>query len=380
MRVLHYFVLFFLIVGCQQKIEKSAAITKNTNSIHHAKGFSIASTSSGITIIKISHPWPDAKTSFKYALIPKLKRDNITLDSKEYDAVIYTPLERLVVTSTTHLPAIELLGVLDKLKGFPTTDHISSKKARALVKNGTIKDLGNVASINTELTLAVKPEVLIAFGVNGQNKAYNTLQAANIPIVYNGDWAESTPLGKAEWIKFFAPFFQKEKKADSIFSVIENSYKITRKLAKTAVKIPTVLSGAMHKDIWYLPGGNSWAAAFLKDANAYYLWRERQNTGSLALSWEHVLKKGRNAEFWIAPAQFTSYTGLEAASDHYKQFTPFKNKKIYTFSKTVGATGSMLYYELASQRPDIVLKDLVHILHPNVLPNYKPFFFKPLDL
>ncbi len=150
-------------------------------------------------------------------------------------------------------------------------------------------------------------------------------------------------------------------------------------MAKKASHRPTVLSGALYKDVWYLPGGKSWAATFLEDSNAQYLWEDTEVTGSLSLSIENILEKGKTAEYWVSPSQYTSYKELEEANQHYLQFDAFQKKKMYTFAKTMGDTGGLLYYELAPQRPDLVLEDLVYIFHPELLPDHEPFFFKPLD-
>jgi len=368
-------------LNCKQEKKGTLPIENTTeeNTISHAKGFTIENSNSGLTIIKINSPWPNAKAEFTYALIPKDKMAAMTLNKDEYDAIVAVPVERLVVTSTTHIPALETLGVLDRLVGFPDTEYISSKEARKRIDEGNIKELGNNESINTEMVIELNPEVVVGFGIGNQNSAYETIQRSNISVVYNGDWTEETPLGKAEWIKFFAPFFQMEKKADSIFSNIEKNYKEVKTLAQSATDQPTVLSGALYKDVWYLPGGNSWAATFLEDANTQYLWQETEATGSLSLNIENVLEKGKNAEYWISPSQYISYKDLEEADRHYLQFDAFQKKKTYTFAKTVGDTGGLLYYELAPQRPDLVLKDLVYIFHQELLPNHELFFFKPLD-
>ncbi|MDO1511332.1 ABC transporter substrate-binding protein [Maribacter confluentis] len=373
------YVLF--LCGCKQQKTESPPLESAVENvaISHANGFTIEKQVSGITIIKILAPWPNAEASFTYALIPKEKQAFISLDKNQYDAIISVPIDNIVVTSTTHIPALEALGVLDKLVGFSDTKYVSSKAARKRIDAGQIKELGINESLNTEAVLALKPDLVVGFAVSGSNSAYETLQRSQIPVIYNGDWVEETPLGKAEWIKFFAPFFNKESEANVIFAEIEKSYLVAKKLAKTAHTTPTVLSGAMYKDVWYLPGGKSWAANFLKDANANYLWKETPDSGSLSLSWENVLLEAKTAEYWIGPAQFKSYTEMESSSAHYVQFDAFKNKKVYTFANTVGETGGNLYYELAPQRPDIVLKDLIHILHPGLLPEHEPFFFKPLN-
>src|SRR5690606_34033222 len=102
-------------------------------------------------------------------------------------------------------------------------------------------------------------------------------------------------------------------------------------------------------------------------------------TGSLSLSLESVLEKGSGAEYWISPSQYTGYSEMGEANRHYSQFSAFKNRNIYSYAGTKGPTGGMLYFELAPSRPDLVLRDLLHIFHPELLPNHTAVFFKPLD-
>jgi iron complex transport system substrate-binding protein len=299
----------------------------------------------------------------------------ITIDSTFYDAVIPVPVENLVVTSTTHIPALEALDVGDRLSGFPGTDYISSAYTRARVSEGKVEDLGNNEMMNTEITLRLKPDVVIGFSISSENKTYETLKRSGIPVVYNGDWTEQTPLGKAEWVKFFAPFFGMEEKAEILFDSIALAYQQAKDLAKKATRVPTVMSGALYKDVWYAPGGNSWAARFIEDANAQYLWQETEESGSLSLSLESVLAKATNADYWVSPSQFTSYKELEKANSHYLQFNPLKRKKVYTYAQSKGETGGLIFFELGPNRPDLILKDLIHIFHPEVLPEHQLLLF-----
>lgn len=381
MRIILAISLVLCFISCKHGKKNPLHITKKSETIdiEYAKGFTLEKLESGVTVINITSPWPNAKTGFKYALVPKEKMASITLDKGEFDAIIAVPINNLVTTSTTHIPTLEVLGEIDKLIGFPDTQYISSEETRKRIDGGYIKELGNNESINTEMVIELQPEVVVGFSINSQNKAYETLQRSDIAVVYNGDWTEETPLGKAEWIKFFAPFFQKEQIADSIFKEIADAYNKAKSLAKKAKHKPTVLSGALYKDVWYLPGGNSWAAKFLEDANTDYPWSDSEQTGSLNMSIESVLAQGQHTDFWISPSQFTSFQEMEDANIHYLQFDAFKNKNMYTFANTKGKTGGLLYYELAPNRPDLVLKDLVHIFHPELLPEHELFFFKPLN-
>lgn len=371
--------LTIFIVGCQEK-KKPISVKQNVvpNQIQYATGFNIKSEGI-ITVIEVSSPWPGSKSTFTYALVPKDRLASITLPRDAYDAIVATPVNQMIITSTTHIAALEALGELDAIVGFPNTDLISSVAARVRIQKGQIEELGTNENINTEITLALKPEVLIGFGINDTNKAYETLHKSGIPIVYNGDWTEGTPLGKAEWIKFFAPFFNKESLADEVFEGIEANYKKAKKLAQNAIEKPTVLTGGLYKDVWYVAGGKSWMAQFLEDANANYLWQETPNTGSIGLSLEAVLEKGVQADYWFNPSLHGSYEELLQANSHYRQFKAFEQKTVFSNAINKGETGGLLFYELAPQRPDLVLKDLISILHPKLLPEHQPHFFMPLN-
>ena len=135
----------------------------------------------------------------------------------------------------------------------------------------------------------------------------------------------------------------------------------------------------MYKDVWYLPQGDSWAAQFIADANGKYLWSDTEGTGSISANLEAVLDKGQDADYWIGPGQFTSLKQLQEAHSVYAQFDAFQQQKVFSFTNKKGPNGGVLYYELAPNRPDIVLKDIIKILHPNLLPDHNLYFFSTLE-
>lgn len=375
---LFQFLLLFLFLSCKNdgRNEKTAFFTnEKVIPVEYASGFSITDYGN-FKIITVENPWPEAEKSFKYLLAEKGAKipENLQFDQK-----VNIPVGKMVVTSTTHISSLEILGELKALIGFPGLNYISSEKARKLISEEKIKELGKNEAINTEILLNLKPDVVIGFAVDGSNKTLTTIQKSGIPVVYNSDWTENSPLGKAEWIKFFGAFFNKTKEAAEFFKQVETDYLGAKKLVENSTFSPTVLAGSMYKDQWFLPAGNSWHARFFKDANVNYLFSQTSGTGSITLSFESVLAKAKNADFWIGPAQFQSYREMLAASNHYAQFTAFQDQNIYTFSSEKGATGGVIFYELAPNRPDLVLKDLISIFHPELSPiNYEPTFYKPL--
>ena len=370
------FLLFNSFFGCNQKdtiLNKKIEASKN--SIRYAKGLEIY-TYKGYSIVKITNPWPEAKENFTYILQEK---NGIIPDSLRQFTVFPIPLNSIVVTSTTHIPALELLGVENTLIGFPNTDYISSVKTRKLIDAGKIREVGTNESLNTEVLIDMKPDLIVSFGLNNSNPTLDNLQKSGLKVMLNGDWTEQSPLGKAEWIKFFGTLYGLDSKANTIFSEIEEAYNFTLTLAKKSTTKPTVLSGAMYQEQWYIPQGESWASLFLKDAQSNYLWANTKGTGSFAVPFETILEKAQNAEFWIAPGNFSSLKQMSESNPHYSQFTSFKNKKVYSYGVNKGAKGGILYFELSPTRPDLVLKDLIKILHPELLPNHKLFFFQKLE-
>ncbi|WP_299123674.1 ABC transporter substrate-binding protein [uncultured Winogradskyella sp.] len=376
-----FFTISILFINCKEGpdyVREIPPLIEKTNTLKYAKGFTI-NDNGNYKVLTILNPWPEAHKDYKYLIASRELLSKMTFPKDLYDGVITNDIKKIVVTSTTHIPALELLGVEQTLVGFPGTDYISSEKTRKRINDGEVRELGKNEGINTEVLLELNPDVVIGFGVDGVNKTFETIKKARIPVIYNGDWVESSALAKAEWIKFFGILFNKEKEADSIFNTIEKEYLSAKDIAKQAKNHPTVLSGAMHKDVWYLPNGSSAEAQFLKDANVDYLWSKTTGNGSLALSFEVVLDKAKDADLWLSPSYYSSFEQLKDVNSLYTNFEAFKNKNIYTFSNTTGETGGVLYYELGTARPDLVLKDLIKICHPELLKDYSPYFFKRLN-
>lgn len=368
-------VLVFFLFGCK-KDETNFTISSpdKGNAIQYAKGLAI-SKYKGFSIIKISNPWPEAKKNYTYILKEK---NGIIPDSLRQFTTINVPIKKIVVTSTTHIPSLEMLGVENTLIGFPNTNYISSKKIRKLIDAGKVRELGPNQSLNTEVLIDCAPDAIVGYGIDDTNPTLENLQKSGLKVILNGDWNEQSPLGKAEWIKFFGALYGLESKANLLFQRIEKEYNATLALAKKATTKPTVMSGAIYENHWFLPQGNSWGAVFIQQTSGDYLWKESKGTGSLSLPFEVVLEKAKNADFWIGPGQFTTLKEMLESNPHYIQFDAFKNKKVYSFSTKKGKTGGVIYFELAPNRPDLVLKDMLKILHPELLPNYKLYFFEQL--
>ncbi len=370
--------IFFLLtfVGCKKNEKITTEKNVNTeNTIKYASGLAIYEYD-GYSVVKVTNPWPDASKDFTYVLKEK---NAVVPDSLQNHISIQVPLQSIVVTSTTNVPFLEMLGVENKLVGFPHTDYISSEKTRALIDKGLVKNVGQNEKLNMEQLIDLAPELIVTFGVDNNNPMLQNLEKSGLKVMIQGDWMEQSPLGKAEWIKLYAALFGKQKEAEKLFNSIVKDYNQALESVKNSKAETTVLYGSMYQDQWYVAKGNSWVAQFLRDAKADYLWKDVEGTGSLGLSFENILDKAKNAGCWIAAGPYKTLSELEESNPHYSQFDAFKKKNVYTFEAKVGATGGTVYYELAPSRPDLVLKDFVKIFHPELVPDYTFTFAQKLN-
>lgn len=374
-----FFFALLLFIGCKSDTKEEMIPENKTtrkSDIQYATTFDVQHFD-GYKEVYIHDLWPNSQTTLRYLLIEDDEKAPQRIEV--YDAVVNVPIKEIVVTSTTHIPSLDMLNETETLVGFPDLDFISSESARARIDAGKVIGIGKNEDINVERLLELSPDVVIGFAVDGLDPKLRTITRAGIPVLYNSDWVETTPLGKAEWIKFFGALYGKYELATELFEQVEQDYLEIKELAKQATNKPTVLSGAMYKDIWFIPQGESWAAQFIADAQGEYLWKDTKGTGSVSLGMEKVLEKAHHADIWLNPSAFISKSELVKANKVYAEFDAYKTDNIYSYVPKTGPTGGVVYFELGPNRPDIILKDMVHIFHPALLPDYTPYFYTKLD-
>ncbi|HNP07275.1 MAG TPA: ABC transporter substrate-binding protein [Cyclobacteriaceae bacterium] len=344
-------------------------------STEFAKGFTVKKlgVSTEVTLLE---PYPNSTKSIKYLLVPKTEK--IPTHAADV-AVIRTPIESIVCTSTSHIALLDHLNALDLLVGFPSTDLISSSKARQRIDSGYVTDLGIDNAMNIESLVGLQPDLVMGYSIAGDMSKLDKIKSFGIPVVINAEYLENHPLGRAEWIKYMALFLGKEREADSIFTAIKNEYLNYQRIVENVKTKPTVISGILYGDTWFLPGGQNYGAKIFKDAGYHYLWDDDTSNGFLKLSFETVLSRGKDADYWIGVGNFKSRAEMKSSEGRYSLFQAFQRSSIYTYDARVGVTGGSEYLELGYSRPDIILKDLIKIAHPELLPGYELYFHKKLN-
>lgn len=380
--------LFFLLwafcpafISCQsdrtaeeQTPVAAASARWDSTTLLHAKAFSLEY-KAGYKLMRVNQPYPGATRPYTYLLLP---HGQAIPEGVKAEAVVRIPVQRIISLSTTHLPALDMLQQSDKLAGFPQTNLITSPVQRRRIARGELTDLGSSQGLSAEQIISLQPDLIMAYGMGPEDGTLQVLDRTGVPVLLNADFLETDPLGRAEWIKFTAALLNKEKAADSVFQQIKQRYDSLKSLTAKVKQRPAVFSGIVYGDTWYMPGGKSWAAQFLADAGAHYLWEDSDNAGSLPLSFEAVFARAHQAPYWINVADMSSLSALAAADSRYKRFRAWQEGRVYTFTNKVNATGGNEYLELGYARPDMVLADLIRILHPDLLPDHAFYFYQKL--
>ncbi|MBL3655068.1 ABC transporter substrate-binding protein [Fulvivirga sediminis] len=376
----YIFTITCLLFSCSQKQEtdessQSKSSTQESVALEDAVNFSITRQGK-VTHIEVKQPYQGASTPARYLLVPK---EESVPEHSEETVVVRTPVSRVVCTATVHLPSLEMLGVQNTLKGFPSTKFISSEALTQRVESGEIKELGMDSKINMETLTEVDPEVVFGYTMNGNSQDLEQISRLGIPVVLQAAYLEETPLGRAEWIKFIGEFFNKADLAQKKYSEIKQQYLAVKEQVKGLSDKPTAFTGVVYNDVWYMSGGNSWAARFFDEAGIDYLWKEDKSTGSLSLAFEAVYDKAAEADLWVGAGQYKSLAELTQANPRYSEFEAFKNNEVYAYIKRINKNGGNDYFETGAARPDLILSDLVKIAHPELLPEYETFFYKKLN-
>jgi len=238
--------------------------------------------------------------------------------------------------------------------------------------------LGDAFNLNVEQTMMLRPQALMTSGFNQNDPNITRISRAGIPVIFNNEWMENTLLGRAEWIRFVGAFFGKEAEADSIFSFIAENYHAIKKLATQVESHPTVMSGSNFRGTWYMPGGNSFMSRLFADAGASYFYADNTSSGSLPLSVETVIMNFSQTDFWL-DSRFNSIAELLRADPHHALFRPVQIGAVYNFNRRTLPTGANDFWESGVARPDLVLADVIAILHPHILPGHELVYAKRLE-
>jgi len=338
----------------------------------YAQGFAIKYFADYKEVVVYS-PWVKGTEYARYYLVK-----DASVKTPAGGTKIQVPLQTLAVTSVTHFEFLSLLGELQTVNAVCSPKIIYNKEINKRIGEKKIVDLGDAFNINVEKTLQLKPGALMMSGYNQNDPYALRILQAGIPVIFNNEWMETSLLARAEWIKFVAVFYDKEKLADSIFAGIDKRYNEVKSKALAVKNKPNIMEGSNFRGTWYMPSGRNFMGKLFADAGANYFYVNDTTAGSLPLNVETVLKNFSQTDFWLN-CNFKSIKELVNADSKHGLFRPVKLKQVYNFNKRLLPSTANDFWESAVARPDLLLSDVIAILHPELLPGYELVYAEKLQ-
>jgi iron complex transport system substrate-binding protein len=365
--------------GCISRDNKTVEITSDSqNEILKAERFTLAR-KDGYTLLNIINPWQGATgLNQTYFLVKRGEKIPSGLDSS---AVIFVPLKKIICMSTTHAAMISSLGEESSVRGMSGTGLLYDKTLIQNAKKGLIADVGYEANLNKELILKISPDVIMIYGIGGESAGYmGKVKELGVTVIFNADYLETDPLGKAEWIKVLGALYCKDEMADSIYCAeAENYDNLKTSIARKIRNRPKVLLGLPFKDTWYISPGNSFISKLINDAGGEYLWQDSKSAVSMPVGIENVYLRALKADFWINIGNAKSKNDISAIDPRLNELPCFKQGNLYNNINRVNPEGGNDYWESGSVCPHLILKDIASIIHPEIFSVNELFYYKKLN-
>jgi len=339
--------------------------------ITYAQGFRVNYFADYKEVIVYS-PWEKGSVYARYFLV---KDKNTT--TPENGTKILMPLQTLAATSVTHFEFLKLLNELQTVNAVCSPNIIYNAEIQKRIGEGKIISLGDAFNINVEKTLQLNPEAVMMSGYNQNDPYAQRVSQAGIPVLFNNEWMETSLLARAEWIKFVAAFYDKETVADSIFQQIDTRYNDIKTKAANVSRKPRIMAGSNFRGTWYMPSGRNFMGKLFADAGADYFYSNDTTAGSIPLNVETVLKNFAETDIWLN-CNFKSIDDLIKADSKHALFHPVKTGQVYNFNKRLLPSTANDFWESAVARPDLLLSDVISILHPELLPGYQTVYAEKL--
>ncbi len=369
--------LVFLQLSCRDNSEKSHQPGYVNPRVTHSTGFT-AEENDGYHLLKVYNPWQGARdVIFSYILAD---HDMHLPESLPEGTLIRTPVRSVICLSTTHIAMLDFIDETVRIEAVSGRDYIFNPDIRNRIENGEIPDIGYEMNLDYERILDLNPDIILAYGVGAEANAWlNRLNSLGMKVVITGEYLEGSPLAQAEWIKFIAHFFQKQDLAAEKFNEVENDYHKLVDLAANVEKVPMIMSGLPWRDSWFVPGGRSHFATLTGDAGGKYLWDGYRGRENFPVDIENVIEKASTADYWINIGTALSKKEIENTDSRLATLRPFRLGNLYNNNARLNRFGGNDYWESGIMNPNIILRDLIHIIHPDLLPEHEPVYYRKIE-
>lgn len=363
--------------GNHGKYHISNSVSENSL-IQKAERFSLEK-KSDYTILTIKNPWQGAdNVNQVYYLV---KRGSQLPEGLDSSGVIFVPLQKIICMSTTHIAMIAAIGEENTISGVSGSGFVYTKSLTEDLKNGVIADVGYEANLNKELIIKISPDLIMMYGIGSESAGYiGKIQELGVRVLFNADYLETDPLGKAEWIKVFGALYCREYLTDSIFTSETKEYEKIKSFVSQNVSVkPKVLLGLPYKDTWYISPGNSFISKLITDAGGNYLWQNTESSVSMPFGIENVYLKALTADYWLNISTAVSKEDISMLDQRLIELPCYKRGNLFNNNKRITPEGGNDYWESGTVYPHLILKDIAAILHPALFAGNDLLFYRKIN-
>lgn len=360
--VLPLLCLLFLASCISNKKTSSEAFTQEVYIPEYATGFKIlGADNAASTIIQVRNPWQGAKdVEMSYFI----SRGGEQAPAGFTGPTIPAGAQRIVCMASSYIAMLDALGQVDRIVAVSGIDFVWNQSI--LARKDSIEDMG--AEMNYELLLGLKADVVLLYGIgDAQTAITDKLKELAIPYMYVGEYLEESPLGKAEWLVALAELTDSREMGTEVFRKIPKRYNALKALTDSVEQRPTVMLNAPWNDSWVMPSMKSYMAQLVTDAGGDYIYKENTSNSSTPIGLETAYGLIQKADYWVNVGSVTTMDDLKAVNPKFADAKSVREKTVYNNNLRLTPTGGNDYWESAVVRPDVVLRDLIRIFHPELV-------------
>lgn len=329
----------------------------------YASGFEISGSKDGAsTLLTIRNPWQGAQDVQQQVF---LARESAKAPDGFAGQVIRTPVRRVVCMSSSYVAMFDAIGQIQRVVGVSGMDYISNTYINKHKLDGTVCDVGYDTNLNFELIVAQQPDVVLLYGVTGENPTITgKLAELGIPYIYIGDYVEESPLGKAEWLVVMAEMCDDTEHGRTVFNGIRDRYNALKQHGNDSTALKVMLN-IPYRDTWFMPSSRSYMVQLIRDAGGEYIYTKNDSNTSMPIDIEEAYRLAQHADLWLNVGQFTRMNELKSQNPKFAETPVVRAGRVYNNNRRHTPSGGSDFWESGVVCPDKILADLVSILHGN---------------
>lgn len=322
------------------------------------------------------HSGDEQRDTLRYRLIRK--EAEAPERKGEVEGELRVPVDRIGCLSSTHIGMLKALDSKERIVAFTSRDHLFDTELREAMEKGRVESIGSEGRVDLERVIDSGCELVLSDGMNSSGRdREERMEEAGISVLPVLEWKEADPIQRLEWIRVFGVLVGKEARADSAYRSRRSRYRSIAGKMQGLKERPKVLCNAPHKGTWYIPGGKSYMVRLIKDAGGVHPWKDG-STGGVGRDLEEVMARAGDADVWLNPGAAKSLDRLKEQDQRLGRIEAFRKSRVFNNDGRKKEGGGSDYWESGVARPDLVLADIAHILHPERFSEHELFYYREL--